>query len=344
MATANSIMDEQKPLVTILMPVYNAARFLRAAIDSMLAQTLTNFEFLIINDGSKDNTAEIVESYSDRRIRFVHNERNMGISATLNKGIQLAQSELIARMDADDISYPERLEKQYALMSANPDCAMVSCYTRVISNDGEFIRSEICRDTMLYYNLNFECSIYHPTVMFRRPPVEAVNMYDIPYAEDFDLFWKLGNKFRIRQIEEVLLDYRVSDESTHLVHKKKEYDEALFYVLRRNLNFYFKKPVAFSEAELCFFRYEFEPVIAEKKFRKVVACMRRLKEISERIFAYDNPNNIGDNIKISYENKVHFTLLFIKPYLSKQRWLALILLSGNYWYFARLIKKKLRIK
>jgi glycosyltransferase involved in cell wall biosynthesis len=310
-------------------------------MDSMLAQTLANFEFLIINDGSKDNTIEIVESYDDPRIRFIHNEKNIGISATLNKGIQIASSELIARMDADDVSYPERLQKQYDLMVANPDCAMVSCYTRVISDNGEFIRSEICRDTMLYYNLHFECSIYHPTVMFRRPCVEAVNMYDIPYAEDFDLFWKLGNKFRIKQIEEVLLDYRVSDESTHLVHKKKEYDEALFYVMRRNLNFYFEKNVQFPEEYLYFFRYEFEPIIAKKKFSAIIDCMKWLTVVSKKIMAHPNPNNTGDNISVSYQNKVHFTFLYIKPHISKSKWVLLILLSNHFSYFYKILKKKL---
>jgi len=181
--------------------------------------------------------------------------------------------------------------------------------------------------------------------MFRRPCVEAVKMYGIPYAEDFDLFWKLANKFRIRQIEEVLLDYRVSDESTHLVHKKKEYDEALFYVLRRNLNFYFRKEIEFTEAQLSFFRYEFEPILAEKhSMQKIVGCMRWLKTISKKIKAHPNPNNIGNNIEASYENKVHFTLLFLKPYLSRQQWIRVILLSGNYWYFTKLIKRKLRRK
>jgi len=102
-----------KPLVTVLMPVYNAERFLSEAMDSILNQTLINFEFLIIDDGSHDSSLKIIRSYDDPRIRLVQNEKNLGISATLNKGINLASADLIARMDADDISYPERLQKQY---------------------------------------------------------------------------------------------------------------------------------------------------------------------------------------------------------------------------------------
>ncbi len=336
-------MDKQKPLVTVLMPVYNAERFLTAAIDSILQQTLWNFEFLIINDGSKDSTVSIIESYNDPRIKLVHNEENLGISATLNKGILLAGSDLIARMDADDISYPQRLQKQYQLMIANPDCAMVSSYTNVISEQGPFIKSEVSRDRMLYYNLHFECSIYHPTVMFRRNCVAAVNMYDIPYAEDFNLFWKLANKYRIRQIEEVLLDYRISGNSTHLVHKRKEYDEAIFYVLRRNLNYYFRKPVKISDEYLYALRYDFEPILKHRNFLTLVRYMYWLKKISKKIIAHPNPNNIGNNVLNAYQNKVRFTFIFVKPYLSVYKWVFLMLLTGSFSFFLKQIKMRFRM-
>ena len=113
-----------KPSITVLMPVYNAERFLAEAIESVLQQTFTQFEFLIIDDGSTDSSPEIVRSYSDPRIRFLQNEQNLGITATLNKGIELAQADLIARMDADDICYPDRLQKQMEFVAAHPDGAL----------------------------------------------------------------------------------------------------------------------------------------------------------------------------------------------------------------------------
>ena len=94
------------------MPVFNGEKYLREAIDSILNQTLTDFEFLIIDDGSRDNCVQIISSYSDPRIKFVRNDTNLGISKTLNRGIEMASAEYIARMDADDISYPTRLQKQ----------------------------------------------------------------------------------------------------------------------------------------------------------------------------------------------------------------------------------------
>ena len=101
------------PRVSILLPAYNAERYLREAIDSMLSQTYQNFELLIIDDGSKDRTAEIVRSYTDERIRFIQNECNIGLANTLNKGMRLARGEYLARMDADDICVPTRFQAQY---------------------------------------------------------------------------------------------------------------------------------------------------------------------------------------------------------------------------------------
>ena len=123
------------PRITVLMPVYNAERHLREAIDSILAQSFKPFEFLIIDDGSTDRSASIIASYRDERIRFFRNETNLGISATLNKGIALSSCELIARMDADDISHPQRLQKQFGFMKRNPACALLSTWARVVNED-----------------------------------------------------------------------------------------------------------------------------------------------------------------------------------------------------------------
>ena len=128
------------PRVTVLMPVYNAQRFLREAINSILGQSFKPFEFLIIDDGSSDRSVEIVESFGDPRIRFVKNPRNMGITATLNKGIALASCELIARMDADDVCHPQRLQKQFAYMKRNPRTGLLSTWASVVSEDHRFLR------------------------------------------------------------------------------------------------------------------------------------------------------------------------------------------------------------
>ena len=149
------------PLITVLMPVFNADKYLNIAIDSILSQTFSNFEFLIIDDGSTDKSVEIIQAYTDSRIRFIQNVSNQGISATLNKGISLSTTELIARMDADDICYPERLENQYNFFMADPECALLSTSVREISKDGIPLRINNYTKEYYYYNLTFICWIYH---------------------------------------------------------------------------------------------------------------------------------------------------------------------------------------
>jgi len=168
------------PLVTVLMPVYNAERFLSEAMDSIVGQTLTDFEFLIIDDGSTDRSYEIIRSYKDDRIRLVQNETNLGITASLNKGIQLARAALIARMDADDISYPDRLQKQYDYLTSHPDCALLSTFARVITEDKQTVYIERTNSHYFYYNLTFATPIYHPTVMYVKIAVQDVGMYTAP--------------------------------------------------------------------------------------------------------------------------------------------------------------------
>src|SRR5258705_299739 len=159
-------------LVTVLMQVYNSERFLSEAIDSILNQTFTDFEFLIIDDGSTDNSLKIIKSYSDARIRLVQNEKNLGITATLNKGIVLARADLISRMDADDISYPERLQKQYEYLKDHPDCALLSTQARVIAEDKQVEYIDDTNSDFFYYNLTFSSPIFHPSVMYRKKAVQ----------------------------------------------------------------------------------------------------------------------------------------------------------------------------
>lgn len=109
------------PKISVIMPAYNAERYIREAIDSILRQTWSDFELIIIDDGSTDSTAAIIAEYTDNRIRFCPNAQNMGVAATLNRGLELACGAYIARMDADDISLPERFAKQAAYLDAHPD-------------------------------------------------------------------------------------------------------------------------------------------------------------------------------------------------------------------------------
>ena len=168
--------------LTVLMPVYNAAKHLREATESILNQSFSNFEFLIIDDASTDDSVEIIKSYSDPRIRLVVNEQNLGVLATLNKGIEIASSELIARMDADDISHPGRLELQFEYFKRFSETALLSTSFNVIDEGNSIVETLEVDDFYNCYNLNFYCAICHPSVMYRRSIVKSVHNRRVTYG------------------------------------------------------------------------------------------------------------------------------------------------------------------
>ncbi|MFD2247978.1 glycosyltransferase family 2 protein [Pontibacter ruber] len=299
------------PGLTVLMPVYNAERFLREAIDSILQQTYKDFDFLLIDDGSTDSSVTIIQSYQDPRIRFYQNEKNLGISATLNKGIELAETDYIARMDADDVSYPDRLEKQLHYLQTNPDCAMVSSFARIIDEGGQFVRQDRMKSEHFYYNLTFICWIYHPTVMYRKDSVKEVGMYTATYSEDFELFWQLSRRYRIHTLPATLLDYRETSQSLHQVLKKEEYEQAQQAQVLRNLRYYagnsYTIPISFIEC----YRHNFQPLLAEKKLNRIVACVKELDYITQSILNTANPNLERAPVKLASYYKRRYIISYL---------------------------------
>lgn len=207
------------PLISVIMPVYNAEKYLHDAIDSVLKQSYENFEFIIINDGSTDGSANIIKSFlDDQRVVYVSRE-NRGLINTLNEGIQLAKGELIARMDADDISLSERFARQVAFLSEHKDVIVLGTKTILIDADsaqiGEF--GQWCQheeiDAALLQGRG--AAIVHPSVMMRKQNLLEVGGYseDFPAAEDIDLWLRLAEKGRIANVPEVYLYYRQHLES-----------------------------------------------------------------------------------------------------------------------------------
>ena len=149
--------------VTVLMPVYNAERYLRQAIESILSQTFHDFEFMIINDGSTDSSRDIVLSYHDSRIRLIDNETNIGLPRTLNRGLSLAKGEFIARQDADDESNPDRLAHQVAYLSSHPHVALLGSQCTVIDQHGNLdwrTQERSCTQKSILWELFFDNSFY----------------------------------------------------------------------------------------------------------------------------------------------------------------------------------------
>lgn len=330
-----------QPLVTVLMPVYNADVFLREAIESILQQTFSQFEFLIIDDGSSDNSVSIIQSYNDPRIRFIQNEKNSGISATLNKGIALASCELIARMDADDISYPERLQKQWEYFQKNKDVVLLSTWAREVSETGEAIRTEKWRRPFFYYNLTFECWIYHPTVMYKRSAVLAVGAYSTPYSEDYDLWWQISRKYKIDHLPEVLLDYRLTTESLYRATKKQEYEDAQYKQIVRNLHYYTGPTFSITHAEVECYRHNFVPLLAQKKVRAFVQAVRKLDAINQCILQKENPNRDAAAITEAAFEKNGFIIRTLTFHLPKRKKFLFLLQLRQWRHLYRALRKSM---
>lgn len=216
------------PLVTVLMPVYNAERFLKQAIESVLSQTFTNFEFLIINDGSTDQSVNIIQSFSDNRIVLIHNEKNCGVIDTLNKGIMLAKGKYIARMDADDIAIPTRFEKQIVYLEQYSKIDVLATHIFQINAEEEKlgtwdkdIQNNVPED--IYRTMAKTCCIAHPTVMMRTAVVRDY-MYNKKQkgSEDWDLWMRmLSDGKRIDKVPEFLLRYRMHAASVTAIHNRE---------------------------------------------------------------------------------------------------------------------------
>ena len=202
------------PKISVVMPVYNGEKYLREAMDSILAQTYTDFEFIIIDDGSKDTSAEIVRSYNDPRIRFVQNEHNMGVAATLNRGLDLAHGEYIARMDADDISLPQRFEKQITFMDQHPEVAVCGSAIELFgAQSGRRVFSE--KPEQMKVDMFFSSGLAHPSAMLRGSVFGKNGLrYDGEFSkmEDYELWTRVLEQYEICCVPDVLLKYRIHPE------------------------------------------------------------------------------------------------------------------------------------
>lgn len=203
--------------ISVIMSVYNDEEYLRSAIDSILNQSYMNFEFIIINDGSSDSSLEIIEELSrlDERILVVNRE-NKGLAYSLNEGIKIAKGKYIARMDADDISMPDRLEKQVKFIEQG-DYDIIYGDTFLIDKDG----ADICPSyrpaevSVVLKNLHINNFIPHPTVFAKRDVFYKYGFYNPNYktGQDLELWLRFNNKAKFGYIPEVILKYRISPNS-----------------------------------------------------------------------------------------------------------------------------------
>ncbi len=213
------------PSITVLMPVYNAERFLEESISSIINQKFRDFELLIINDGSMDSSVNIIQKFKDNRIRLVNNQENIGLVKSLNKGLRYANGKYIARMDADDISHVERLSKQWEFMEKNPDVGICGTWVKTFGDEKIGIWRYPTTDAEIRCRLLFSSMFAHPSVMLRKSLLEKHGLNysaDLIYAEDYDLWTRCMDRFRLVNIPEPLLNYRLHKGNTRIQHGKEQ--------------------------------------------------------------------------------------------------------------------------
>jgi len=193
------------------MPVRDGAGHVRLAIESILRQTFTDFEFVIVDDASTDATPAILAALRDDRVRLLTNATRLGLTRSLKRGLEVARGEYVARQDADDVSRPTRLDRQVRFLDDNRDVALIGSDYIKIKRGGERALRTVPRDCLgIRWRLLFVNSFAHSSVAFRRSTLEAVGGYgdEFRYAEDYELWTRLASKYSVANVPEVLVEYR----------------------------------------------------------------------------------------------------------------------------------------
>jgi len=227
------------PLISVVMPVYNAERYLDESIQSILNQTFKDFEFIIINDGSKDSSFILLKKYRnmDKRIIIINNKKNLGLHISLNKGLKIAKGKYIARMDADDISLKDRFRIQFDYMERNPEIFLIGGSAIIIDENGEKMGSLLKGDNSkkIRKKLLKSNPIIHPSIIFRNTG-EFFYRDKFVCSEDYDLYLRMISKEKkLQNIKPFLLMYRISKDSfvSTRPHQKFYFDKAKEFYFQR---------------------------------------------------------------------------------------------------------------
>lgn len=200
-------------MVTIITSVYNCEKYISEMLESILAQTYTDWELIIIDDASTDNTWDILSSYDDARIKLLKNDENVGLTKNLNKGLSLARGNYIARIDGDDVALPYRLERQVDYMESHPDVGLVGTWMQIVGKQAGLLKSTLDAKR-LNINLLFDAVVFHPSFMMRKSVLDKYHIkYDesLKYAQDYNMEYRISQYADLGNMDDVLVKYRIHD-------------------------------------------------------------------------------------------------------------------------------------
>jgi len=321
--------EGDRPRVTVLLPVHNGGAYLDAAVRSILDQTFTDFELLAIDDGSTDGSGEVLRGYRDPRLRLVKNSRNFGIVETLNRGLSLARGVYIARMDSDDISLPERFERQAHFLDAHPEVGVVGTSGGLIDGRGESLgtfRYPLSHEAICF-SLHFFNPLAHPSVMMRRKVVLSSGGYrsaglspgGASFPEDYDLWWRLGDVTRMVNLPDRLLLLR-KHTGTITARHMEEFRANAANISRDRIEAILSQSVSVAVAEAMMSR-RYQPVeLASEAFRTIVRLYHAYLQIG-----------LSKGVKVEIRRKTCEELARIALYRGN-----LFRVRGLFWTLARL--------
>lgn len=262
------------PTISVIMPAYNTEKYISTAIESILQQTFEDFEFIIIDDASTDRTYDIICSYHDKRIIRIRNHINLGVAACINIGLSIASSEYIARMDSDDISKPERFQKQIEFMNANSNLGISGTHMAVIDDEGRLIKEHHKKigDETIKISLFFgHTSLAHPSIIIRKRIIDMHHLrYDtaFQYAEDYDLYCRASSFIVLDNYPECLVQYRVHQDSVSQTHRQQQIMDAqtALYLHLRRLRIPFSLDNFYIHTQFAFPDVYKKPLLTKKVF------------------------------------------------------------------------------
>lgn len=306
--------------VSVLMPVYNSSRFLDAAIQSVLNQTFTDFEFVLIDDGSTDNSLDIIKGYHDSRIKIIIHEKNMGLIYTRNESVEIAQGKYIAFLDSDDIALPNRLEKQVDFMEKNPDFAILGSWVKTIdinNNISDNIIKYTSAPEVIPTILLFKNYFTTSSVIVRKSTLpEKPFQKDFPIAEDYNVWIGIADKHKVWNLQEVLIYYRLHGENISFLLKEKMI-ELDHLQLSRQLS---KFEYVFSKEETDFYfllgktdkAEEYDKFI-QTKFVFADSCLNKLIKANNKTGRYNSL--VFYEYLLGFWNKLFISINDYNPYL-----------------------------
>jgi glycosyltransferase involved in cell wall biosynthesis len=296
------------PLVSVVMAVKNGGQLMREAIDSILNQTFTDFEFIIINDGSTDNTLEILGEYQDPRIQ-VYSQENRGVARSANRGLALARGKYIARQDHDDVSLPTRLQKQVEYLEIHPECGLLGTAAEIWGPSGPTGRfhDHPTSSSLLKFELIFDNPFVHTSVMFRRGVIKTMGLYDprsiITPLDDYHFISRVSRSFLVSNLTERLVVYRENNNSLTSSLRSNSEDilkKKLGLISGENLSYYSSESIKKNAIKIAFlYHVDIKKVVLIQDVKLVNA---EIKKIANGMLIADDVETINRaiNAKIAH--------------------------------------------